>query len=447
MSSHHQRKNPMSKNMIVGRKEKNKCIVYNPEGYEPPANLTPQQQDAARYFMHLIETRRVFFRIDTEYVPLKNEYLRNCLGRSNVKIVRQALEDAGHLVCDHHYEQGCKSFGFKVGDQYAGVKYKTVEITSTIVKRAILKERKKQEIDITLAVHHWLRRWINDADFNTAAAQKIVQTADQQLHVLEMSQDYKRFSVCQFGRCHTVLTNLDKDFRRFVTFRNQQLQEVDLVNSQPFFLGVLVLHFYLNGGKVVNHKDIFRLQSLLSPNSNSSGGKEDITTHTLHYEGSPSQLLKPQDFMATFLDALALLENVTFPDDVRLYLKTVTDGQLYELFQDNGVSRKEAKEEMFRVLFGRSKCAKFQEMFPSVWEIIQTIKAKDYRHLAHLLQRLESFVMIECVVQRIMDRHPDLPVLTIHDSLLTCQPEKVRTILTEVFQEIGLMPKWKEKDQ
>src|SRR4051812_26906116 len=41
--------------------------------------------------------------------------------------------------------------------------------------------------------------------------------------------------------------------------------------------------------------------------------------------------------------------------------------------------------------------------FPNVYEVVREIKRKDYRHLAHTLQRVESSLIVNRVARRCMD--------------------------------------------
>ena len=74
-----------------------------------------------------------------------------------------------------------------------------------------------------------------------------------------------------------------------------------------------------------------------------------------------------------------------------------------------------------RAIQGMNYAAKrdFRRMFPDVYKIFSAIKRKNHRALSHILQRIESEIMIQNVSKRISVERPDLPIFTIHDSVAT----------------------------
>ncbi|NBR10421.1 MAG: hypothetical protein EBT98_12375, partial [Opitutaceae bacterium] len=100
------------------------------------------------------------------------------------------------------------------------------------------------------------------------------------------------------------------------------------------------------------------------------------------------------------------------------------------------------------VLFGRcylsSKLWKgFQQLFPILAEIIAVSKSKDYRLLPIELQRLEASAMIGKVVPRLTTELPNIPFLTVHDSLLV--PHQYASRCEEILKQViadttGLTP-------
>ena len=421
--------------------ERPKCFVYIPETFHPPASLTDDEQDCARYFMHIIECRRVFYRIEEPFVPLKAKYLQDMLGKDQAKKVRDTLEEAGDIEVNHKYIKGEQSKGHRLNDQYKDDPYRRVEITTPRLQRSIIRWRHQDHIEVTQPVHLWLRKWLHRVNFDFNAAVQLVENKEQMLHCLSMNDPERRFSVCKYGRVHTNITNMARHLRKCLTFNECQLHELDLVNSQPFFLGLVLLSYYRNGKKIGSVRNVKWLQSLLRPAVQECAERQLPPHQPLHYDRNLFYLLDTHEIMAT----LELLGGFSFPEDVRHYLDIACRGRLYETFQDNGMSRDEAKDLMFKVLFGKTKCPKFQEMFPHVWDFVTLVKKKDYRHLAHLLQRTESFIMIDTICGRLLEKYPGLPVLTIHDSILTTRPDLVQAVMRQEFANIGLIPTWKDK--
>jgi hypothetical protein len=110
--------------------------------------------------------------------------------------------------------------------------------------------------------------------------------------------------------------------------------------------------------------------------------------------------------------------------------------------------RKLLKAHFFeRVIFSTGKrdydMAKvFRRHFPSVWETIIKAKKDGYQRLPQKMQRAESRVMIDTVCFRLCEDYPDIPIITIHDSIMTI-PEHVETVkrlMQEGYAGVGLRP-------
>jgi hypothetical protein len=93
------------------------------------------------------------------------------------------------------------------------------------------------------------------------------------------------------------------------------------------------------------------------------------------------------------------------------------------------------------------------DAFPEVTKVFERLKQKNHVTLSHILQRLESTIMIEFVSRRIASDKPDLPFFTIHDSIATFQEEVeyVKRVIEEEFNsllgikvEVGI-ERWEEK--
>jgi hypothetical protein len=84
------------------------------------------------------------------------------------------------------------------------------------------------------------------------------------------------------------------------------------------------------------------------------------------------------------------------------------------------------------------------EAFPVATELFEFIKEKDYVLLSHIMQRLESILMIEVISRRIAAEKPNLPLFTVHDSIATIPAEVdyVKKVIKEEFKRyLGIVPK------
>jgi len=187
------------------------------------------------------------------------------------------------------------------------------------------------------------------------------------------------FKFDEYGRMHTNFTILKREIRKnFLTIDGQPLTEVDLSNSQPLFLAVLI--------------------------------KQELT---------PSKLINPE---------------------ITRYFNLVDNGLIYEELMNKCdiEDRDEAKIMMYKVLFGiNGDSARYNKMFykvfPTIYDFILNYKKdkKNYKSLSYKLQNLESNFIYEQVIKHIIESNPEIKIFTVHDSL--CFPLKYKDTVTTIF--------------
>ena len=186
------------------------------------------------------------------------------------------------------------------------------------------------------------------------------------------------FKFDSYGRFHTNFTILKKEIRTdFLTIDSENLYELDITNSQPLFFAILL--------------------------------KKEVP----HING-----------------------------DTKRYFDLVKNGLIYDdIIQNSRIKdRKGAKNLMYKVLFGNNEENKkenriFKKLYPSVYEYILEFKTekKNYRFLAHHLQRMESEFMFNNVVAEVIEKYPKMKFFTVHDSILF--PRSYRDNIKEIFDK------------
>lgn len=206
-----------------------------------------------------------------------------------------------------------------------------------------------------------------------------------------LTEDYYLIVNKEFGRVYTNITNLKSELRQsLISKEDKSLIEIDIKNSQPFFLATLLIERYRSLGQPI-------------------------------------------------------------PKDVRAFIDVVKSGELYESFVDcipTVKTRGESKKKfMSNILFCKTMVSNksgffkaFRESFPSVAEYIVESKKQDHRALSKLLQRAESLFMIEYMGAKMMQR--GWLYVTIHDSAIICEdtlPGFIR-YMKEYFAPYGILP-------
>lgn len=180
-----------------------------------------------------------------------------------------------------------------------------------------------------------------------------------------------------FGRMHTNFTILKSDIRKECLFIDDEtIEELDIRNSQPLFLALIL------------SKNIDKIDS----------------------------------------------------EEYKFFKNCVVKGNIYQYFMDecDMMSRKNVKELMYKVLFGRNRPNKenkiFKSLFPTIYKFIRVYKKNkgDYRTLAYLLQRSESNFLFNKFVKALYEEIEGIKLFTIHDSV--SYPIKYSKKVNEIFE-------------
>jgi hypothetical protein len=154
-------------------------------------------------------------------------------------------------------------------------------------------------------------------------------------------------------------------------------------------------------------------------------------------------------------DTLVAPAEETTEEELSRFIQLCEAGRFYDKMMEHfgipSTERSRFKEKVFiNVLFGDPKRSRhsrewkfFETAFPRMAQLICDIKREwGYRSLARLLQRVESCPIIDRVCGRLMREHGEVPVLTIHDSILTSKEHVslLKSVIEEQFLRIGLRP-------
>lgn len=195
---------------------------------------------------------------------------------------------------------------------------------------------------------------------------------------IETKDIYYKFD--GYGRMHTNYTTLKKHIRKnFIKIDGVTVNEVDIKNSQPFFLGLLMKEFYK--------------------------------------------------------------EYTDIPYGIKSYIELVCNHLFYEDFiqksNGNPNQRDKYKDITYKVFFGRNNETVnnklFRECYPDVFKFIVDYKQRNgsYKSLSHKLQRMESEFIFNRVINEIMILYPHINLFTVHDSIV--YPDIYRNEVEGVF--------------
>jgi hypothetical protein len=202
--------------------------------------------------------------------------------------------------------------------------------------------------------------------------------------ILNIKEGNIYFIFDEFGRFHTNYTVLKKEIRKnYLTINNDLIEEIDIKNSQPFFLSKIL------------KKEI--------------GDNNGI------------------NLFVDLVDKGLIYEYII--DKFPVYFNT-------EKSHDN--KRSKSKKLVYKVLFGfngiHSEQNKiFEKLFPVVYDfIIENKKSKgDYKYFSYKLMRMESDFIFGCVVPNLYSQIKDIKLFTVHDSI--SYPAKYKEKVERIF--------------
>lgn len=181
-----------------------------------------------------------------------------------------------------------------------------------------------------------------------------------------------------YGRMHTNFTILKSFIRKNCLLINgEQTYEIDIKNSQPLFLTKII-------------------------------------------EDSGTRWVKDDEF--------------------ELFKYLTMNGIYYQYVMDylETTDKLMVKEMTYKVLFGKnaanSKADKiFIKLFPTIHNFIKLYKReyKDYKILAYDLQKAESNLIFNKIIKEVMNTHPEVKMITIHDSIVI--PESYKDLVNAIF--------------
>jgi hypothetical protein len=239
------------------------------------------------------------------------------------------------------------------------------------------------------------------------------------------------------NRAHTIITRSNKSIRNFITCNGENLVSIDLKNSQPYLLLCLT-------------------NPLLFQKKQGKKGKQNQQPQPTIHTISISDIIP--HYISSII--LGLSSETLYSIEFQRYQKLVSSGRLYEFFEDkltinnnelkNGKTKRDiVKYRMMLCLYSKNggysggMKSVFKKHFPKLYTLICKLKANKHNTLAILLQRIESYLILEVICNRIAFEKPQLPIFTIHDCIVTTvgNEQYVSSIIKEEMEKIvGIAP-------
>ena len=439
-------------------------VVYIPETLDldklvsetPPTEKIPAfNTDCIAYILHLITylaARKKDFDYDANngFVPINKQKLQSKI--YHYKKYINYLLICGILEEHKQYITGQKSSGLKFTPAYRNCKIKRYGIKRKTLIKAILTSNNENKVSSN-EKHPYLAKWWK-TDLLSIDYASALKYLDDRLNI-HLTHVYGKMEQHPFekynsafmtidklhrreylmkvdttaGRFHTLLTQLDKELRQYITFNGKKMVSIDLVNSQPLLATAL-----LDVDILINTPIIL----------------ETIKRFNPRYHNSTTILV----------DSVGRRQKES---DILEYIKITSEGRYYEYFAEilskNGLipanegSRKFAKIATFAAFYATNRSIHvmeamqhFKHVFPNVYRIFYKIKEggkQTHKALSITMQAFEADLFLNKICGRLNETNPEIPMFTIHDSVITTveyQPIVEFIVKDELFKAIGVTP-------
>lgn len=401
-----------------------------------------KNRDAYYYVVHSILIKALMNGNKTEkFFPVNNVKIEKIIVRRPGPLLKE-LCHAGIIQNDGSYIPSRKSLYYRVNPNLISPSEFFIvtpsssiynELNGLYTKKNTARDLKKNHLKVMY------RHFLN-LKFDNKAATQFINTADitsvKRCAYLYSVELFKHKNTRYFKRnktntrLDTNLTNLFKPLRKFI-LESENLLSIDIKNSQPLFFAIIINE--LSKNKVYSHQGDTLPLCYIFPELDIFKSIDSTVFRDLH------KFFKNADFHV--FEEFIKFSNLTFSGNFYDYMISVFN---------NKYSKQEMKNIMFEIFFSEniiqsknksfipySKSKKlFESVFPNVYKIIYMLKQKNNSDLANLLSKIEAFVIIDLVCEKLVSNN--IIPLTIHDSIIVESKDTVKAyeILSESFMSL-----------
>ncbi len=453
---------------------------------------------------------------NTGFAPFHVNHRRELFGK-NEKMYFKYLEEKKYLLT-RGYKINVKSTGYKLTNEFKERPWVDYRITDKIMVERI-NQLKEKSCDLTrilnikssatqkalqlpaVTLHPSVFAELSkmkEAELNSTTDTEELLNIEDKFDEAEdnirsiNSGDYSEKVDRMGNRLHTRMVRLMKELRPFVLINGQPVVEVDIKNSQPFFMQVLAQRQLWDSMKIQLHKlhisdldhnmvlklkeqsDYFQEvmvavtgKKLLSTSAKTKSRR--IGVRGTEVAGVREEVEAVPGKREGSILLLAVLVTETDEPSGLNFLSLSSKGTLYDVlyqvhsnkyFDDKGndllKDRNTAKSTIMNELFGDPRKIQYkgyktilESLFPNFFLFTKLLKETGYINLALLLQRAEAKIFLEGAVESFLKANPGSVLVTVHDSVLV--PYTLTAVVKKhvedyVEQHVGSRPICTMKD-
>jgi hypothetical protein len=429
------------------------------------------------YFLALIIDTNDNYRLNDDnggYHKLCSAELKKALGSKDFYVIRDLLMNPADPIIEvdnsWHNPNGGKSSGYCQGYRITS-KYNTGEVVFKTIPNKLSKVISKyadKDTSVTDAAPDYtflLDQFESNAlsfdpkvyDFISNFSQQLLiriqnnnpyqikllhNLIGRWIYYISQTEDNKLW--CKVSpknhRLNSSITNLPRILRPFLLFNGESLTCVDVTSSQPYILSsVMQAKFYNESTVGFNLKTIYpELYRELIENGSidtSNTGVKYYSSNTGYTSSFISNLSNSSSFMWCNFFTAPDVDSITNYTQAPFYLDFYTD-LLNRYYTYNNIPKRVAQKDdreklkgtMMYVLFDENKGHRnnnlqiqmFQTVYPGVEKWLNQIHSLiGKKRFSYLLQRAESYLLLNVICREFNEQYPAAPLLTIHDGLFT----------------------------
>jgi hypothetical protein len=429
------------------------------------------------YFLALIIDTNDNYRLNDDnggYHKLCSAELKKALGSKDFYVIRDLLMNPADPIIEvdnsWHNPNGGKSSGYCQGYRITS-KYNTGEVVFKTIPNKLSKVISKyadKDTSVTDAAPDYtflLDQFESNAlsfdpkvyDFISNFSQQLLiriqnnnpyqikllhNLIGRWIYYISQTEDNKLW--CKVSpknhRLNSSITNLPRLLRPFLLFNGKALTCVDVTSSQPYILSsVMQAKFYNESTVGFNLKTIYpELYRELIENGSidtSNTGVKYYSSNTGYTSSFISNLSNSSSFMWCNFFTAPDVDSITNYTQAPFYLDFYTD-LLNRYYTYNNIPKRVAQKDdreklkgtMMYVLFDENKGHRnnnlqiqmFQTVYPGVEKWLNQIHSLiGKKRFSYLLQRAESYLLLNVICREFNEQYPAAPLLTIHDGLFT----------------------------
>lgn len=260
-------------------------------------------------------------------------------------------------------------------------------------------------------------------------------------------------------RLHNCFTRLPRNLRKFIRFSDNKLCEVDIISCQPILLSFL-LNLIITTYENTKYKRTLpnRIANLIYNYLKTDNKKEKEYIYSIIKRVSlniysiicpkPSKTIDftdIRDFIFTILSKDIYLKigeelfnkKIITKHQDKYYVMLYNKDKSCQTLSEFESLRECGKKIMLNTIYASPKSNnkainELKKLYPTTFLLIDSFKKGKKEDLAILLQRFESKMVLDKITNKISKIFPDMPLITIHDSILTIEDRKED--LEKIFQ-------------